>query len=110
MQESYSVPEVILEEAEESFLQLLPAKCREHYEKVFSECNEWKEKRGVMTLNEEVSDLTLYFSLSYEWTNVIMEWAYPSSFRRSLLYLDNPYQQMSSFQGYWGLPPQLLHW
>jgi hypothetical protein len=44
---------------------LLPAKCREHYEKVFSEFNEWKEKRGVMTINEEVIDLRLYFSLSY---------------------------------------------
>jgi hypothetical protein len=50
MQESYSVPEVILEETEESFLQLLPAKCREHYENVFSEFNEWKEKWGVMTI------------------------------------------------------------
>jgi hypothetical protein len=45
MQESYSVPETILEEAEEATLQLLPAKSREHYEKVFSEFNEWKEKR-----------------------------------------------------------------
>jgi hypothetical protein len=62
MQESYSVPEVILEETEES---LLPAKCREHYENVFSEFNEWKEKRGVMTINEEVIDLRLYFSLSF---------------------------------------------
>jgi hypothetical protein len=44
---------------------LLPAKCREHYEKVFSEFNEWKEKRGVMTINEEVIDLDCIFSLSY---------------------------------------------
>jgi hypothetical protein len=43
MQESYSVPEIILEEAEEATLQLLPAKSREDYEKVFSEFNEWKE-------------------------------------------------------------------
>jgi hypothetical protein len=37
--QSYSVPEKILEEAEEATLQLLPAKSREHYEKVFSEFN-----------------------------------------------------------------------
>jgi hypothetical protein len=36
------VPEIILKEAEEATLQLLPAKSREHYEKVFSEFNEWK--------------------------------------------------------------------
>lgn len=59
MQESDSVPEIILQEAEEATLQLLPAKSREHYEKVFSEFNEWKEKRGVMTINEEV--LLSYF-------------------------------------------------
>jgi hypothetical protein len=59
MQESYSVPDVILEEAEGATLQLLPAKSREHYEKIFSEFNEWKEKRGVMTINEEV--LLSYF-------------------------------------------------
>jgi hypothetical protein len=59
MQGSYSVPEIILEEAT---LQLLPAKSRE---KVFSEFNEWKEKRGVMTINEKVIDLGLYFSLSH---------------------------------------------
>jgi hypothetical protein len=59
MQESYSVPEIILEEAEEATLQLLPAKSREHYEKVFSEFNEWKEKRWVMAINEEV--LLSYF-------------------------------------------------
>jgi hypothetical protein len=35
MQESYSVPEIIiLEEAEKATLQLLPAKSKEHYEKV----------------------------------------------------------------------------
>ncbi|KAJ8911910.1 hypothetical protein NQ315_012324 [Exocentrus adspersus] len=28
-------------------------KSREHYEKVFAEFNEWREKRGVMTINEE---------------------------------------------------------
>jgi hypothetical protein len=50
MQESYSVPEIILEEAEEATLQLLPAKSREHYAKVFSEFNEWKEIGGVMTI------------------------------------------------------------
>jgi hypothetical protein len=65
MQESYSVPEIILKEAEEATLQLLPAKSRQHYEKVFSEFNEWKEKRGVMTINEKVIDLGLYFSLSH---------------------------------------------
>jgi hypothetical protein len=43
----------------------LPAKSKEHYEKVFSEFNEWKEKRGVMTINEEVIDLRLYFPLSH---------------------------------------------
>jgi hypothetical protein len=59
MQESYSVPEIILEEAEEATLQLLPAKSREHYEKVFSEFNKWKEKRWVMAINEEV--LLSYF-------------------------------------------------
>jgi hypothetical protein len=59
MQESYSVPEIILEEAT---LQLFPPKSRE---KVFSEFNEWKEKRGVMTINEKVIDLGLYFSLSH---------------------------------------------
>jgi hypothetical protein len=37
----------------------LPAKSREHYEKVFSEFNDWKEERGVMTINEEV--LLSYF-------------------------------------------------
>jgi hypothetical protein len=63
--QSYSVPEKILEEAEEATLQLLPAKSREHYEKVFSEFNEWKEKRGVKTINEEVINLRLYFSLSH---------------------------------------------
>jgi hypothetical protein len=46
MQESYSVPEIIIEEAEEATLQLLPAKSREHYEKVFFEFTECKEKRG----------------------------------------------------------------
>jgi hypothetical protein len=56
---SYSVPEIILEEFEKATLQLLPAKSREHYEKIFSEFNEWKEKRGVMTINEEV--LLSYF-------------------------------------------------
>jgi hypothetical protein len=65
MQESYSVPEIILKEAEEATLQLLPAKSRQHYEKVFSEFNEWKEKRGVKTINEEVINLRLYFSLSH---------------------------------------------
>jgi hypothetical protein len=65
MQESYSVPEIILEEAEEATFQLLPAKSREHHEKVFSEFNEWEEKRGVMTINEELIDLRLYFSLSH---------------------------------------------
>jgi hypothetical protein len=65
MQESYSVPEIILKEAEEATLQLLPAKSRERYEKVFSEFNEWKEKRGVKTINEEVINLRLYFSLSH---------------------------------------------
>jgi predicted phosphoadenosine phosphosulfate sulfurtransferase len=66
MQESYSVPEIIiLEEAEKATLQLLPAKSREHYEKVFSEFNEWKEKRGVMTINGEVIDSRLYFSFSH---------------------------------------------
>jgi hypothetical protein len=43
MQESYSAPEIILDEAEEATLQLLPSNSREHYEKVFSEFNEWKE-------------------------------------------------------------------
>jgi hypothetical protein len=56
---------LIIEEAEEATLQLLPAKSREHYEKVFFEFNECKEKRGVMTINEEVIDLRLYFSLSH---------------------------------------------
>jgi hypothetical protein len=59
MQESYSVPEIILKEAEEATLQLLPAKSRQHYEKVFSEFNEWREKWEVMTINEEV--LLSYF-------------------------------------------------
>jgi hypothetical protein len=59
MQENYSVPEIILEEAEEATFQLLPAKSREHYEKVFSEFNEWKEIGGVMTINDEV--LLSYF-------------------------------------------------
>jgi hypothetical protein len=49
----------ILEEAEEATLQLLPAKFRDHYEKVFSEFNEWAEKQRVMTINEEV--LLSYF-------------------------------------------------
>jgi hypothetical protein len=39
MQESYSVPDIILEEAEGTTLQLLPAKSGEHYEKIFSEFN-----------------------------------------------------------------------
>jgi hypothetical protein len=47
MEESDPVPETILEEAEEATRQLLPAKFREHYEKVFSEFNDWKEERGV---------------------------------------------------------------
>jgi hypothetical protein len=59
MEESDPVPETILEEAEEATRQLLPAKSREHYEKVFSEFNDWKEERGVMTINEEV--LISYF-------------------------------------------------
>jgi uncharacterized secreted protein with C-terminal beta-propeller domain len=59
MEESDPVPETILEEAEEATRQLLPAKSREHYEKVFSEFNDWKEERGVMTINEEV--LLSYF-------------------------------------------------
>jgi hypothetical protein len=46
MQESFSVPETILEEAEGATLELLSAKSREHYEKIFSEFNEWKEKGG----------------------------------------------------------------
>jgi hypothetical protein len=58
MQECYSVSEIILEEAEEATLQLLPAKSGQHYEKVFSEFNEWKEKRRViiafLTFEEEV--------------------------------------------------------
>jgi hypothetical protein len=41
----------------------LPAKSREHYEKVFSEFNDWKEERGVMTINEEVL-LSYYYSTS----------------------------------------------
>jgi hypothetical protein len=59
MEESDPVPETILEEAEEATRQLLPAKFREHYEKVFSEFNDWKEERGVMTINKEV--LLSYF-------------------------------------------------
>jgi hypothetical protein len=59
MEESDSVPETILEEAEEATRQLLPTKSWEHYEKVFSEFNDWKEERGVMTINEEV--LLSYF-------------------------------------------------
>jgi hypothetical protein len=40
-----------------------------------------------------------------------MEWAYPSSSGGHFFsYLYNPYQQMSSFGGYRGLPPQVLHW
>jgi hypothetical protein len=53
MQESYSVPKIILEEAEESNSPIIAC------EKVFPECNDWKEKRGVMTINEEV--LLSYF-------------------------------------------------
>jgi hypothetical protein len=40
MQESYSVPKIILEEAEESNSPIIAC------EKVFPECNDWKEKRG----------------------------------------------------------------
>jgi hypothetical protein len=43
----------------------LPAKSRGHHEKLFSEFNEWEEKQGVMTINEELIDLRLYFSLSH---------------------------------------------
>jgi hypothetical protein len=63
MEESDPVPETILEEAEEATRQLLLAKSREHYEKVFSEFNDWKEERGVMTINEEVL-LWYYYSTS----------------------------------------------
>ncbi|KAJ3652150.1 hypothetical protein Zmor_018140 [Zophobas morio] len=68
MQESNFVPEIILQEAEEAPLQLLPAKSREQYEKVFSEFNEWKAKRGVMTINGEV--LLPYF-LNLKWKYAI---------------------------------------
>jgi hypothetical protein len=63
MEESDPVPETILEEAEEATRQLLPAKSREHCEKVFSEFNDWKEEWGVMTINEEVL-LSYYYSTS----------------------------------------------
>ncbi|KAJ8923872.1 hypothetical protein NQ315_006648, partial [Exocentrus adspersus] len=54
MQESNCVPVAVFEEARRAIFHLLPAKSREHYEKVFAEFNEWREKRGVMTINEEV--------------------------------------------------------
>ncbi|KAJ8910575.1 hypothetical protein NQ315_011244 [Exocentrus adspersus] len=54
MQESNCVPVAVFEEAQRAIFHLLPAKSREHYEKVFAEFNEWIEKRGVMTINEEV--------------------------------------------------------
>ncbi|KAJ8912855.1 hypothetical protein NQ315_007987 [Exocentrus adspersus] len=49
-----SVPVAVFEEAQRAIFHLLPAKSRKHYEKVFAEFNEWREKRGVMTINEEV--------------------------------------------------------
>ncbi|KAJ8915283.1 hypothetical protein NQ315_014791 [Exocentrus adspersus] len=53
MQESNCVPVAVFEEAQIAVVYLLPAKSREHYEKVFAEFYEWREKRGVMTINED---------------------------------------------------------
>jgi hypothetical protein len=46
MEESDRVPETILEEAEEATRQLLPAKCREHYEKYFQNLMIGKKNGG----------------------------------------------------------------
>ncbi|KAJ8910767.1 hypothetical protein NQ315_008888 [Exocentrus adspersus] len=54
MQESNCVPVAVFEEAQRAIFHLLPVDSREHYEKVFAEFNEWREKRGVMTINKEV--------------------------------------------------------
>ncbi|KAJ8912683.1 hypothetical protein NQ315_011043 [Exocentrus adspersus] len=62
MQESNCVPVAVFEEAQRAIFHLLPAKSREHYEKVFAEFNEWSEKRRVMTINEEVM-LSYFFNL-----------------------------------------------
>lgn len=54
MEEDDGIPAAIFAEAQEATTHLLPAKSREHYEKVFAEFNQWREKRRVISINEDV--------------------------------------------------------
>ncbi|KAJ8912812.1 hypothetical protein NQ315_014395 [Exocentrus adspersus] len=74
MQESNCVPVAVLKKLKEQFT--IYCQRDEHYEKVFAEFNEWGEKRGVMTINEEVM-------LSYS-LNLKKKYAV-SSFKYSML-------------------------
>lgn len=59
MNENQIIPEDILKEAQEATLHLLPTKSRAAYEKELTNFSEWKIRRSVHVINEEV--LLAYF-------------------------------------------------
>lgn len=77
MEDNENIPAEIIAEAQEATLNLLPVKSRDAYEKVLAEFNDWREKRGVIAITEDVLlayflNIKKKFAASSMWTKYSM--------------------------------------